>query len=148
MELVRPPYRQLRVVRLAVALVLALVATGCGDQKGFVQVSGKVTIDNEPLTNGIVRFFPVGGRQSGGELDANGNFTLSTYSKGDGIAKGSYSVAVIAREPLSGNKFRWHAPKQYANPATSKLREEIDGPKELTIELTWGDQKGPFVERM
>ena len=134
--------------KLLVASSMIVLVAGCVDEQDYVKVTGKVTIDGEPLTQGIVRFYPEGGRQSGGELDSNGAFSLSTYEEGDGAAPGSYLIAVVAREPLSGNRFRWFTPRHYANPATSGLREQIDGPTEVEINLTWGDRKGPFVEQM
>ncbi|WP_146573736.1 hypothetical protein [Botrimarina hoheduenensis] len=106
-------------------------------------------IDGQPLTTAIIRFFPESGRMCGGQVDEEGRFTLSCIKPGDGAVIGTHRVAVIASEPLGGNKFRWHAPKQYADIATSGLTAQIDGPTEdLKIELSWGKKKGPFIDRM
>lgn len=135
--------------RLVCVLSLAAFALGCGEGQGFVPVSGKVTIDGEPVTNGYVRFFPASGRQSGGSLNEQGEFSLSTYEPGDGAVPGEYRIAVVAQEPLGGSRFRWYAPKHYANPATSELSESVEGATDsIQIELSWGKRKGPFVESL
>ena len=46
------------------ALALALLA-GCADSNPVGTVSGEVTLDNQPLTKGEIRFVPADGKSSG-----------------------------------------------------------------------------------
>ena len=136
--------------RLAVALVaaLSLSAAGCGDGRPKrVPVSGRVTIDGEPLTYGFVRFHPQeGGRLGQSRIGPDGRFSLTTYDKGDGVTVGTHAVEVLAGEPVSDTKTKWHAPKKYAERATSELTVTIEKEEQdLPIELTWGGGK-VFVE--
>jgi len=128
------------------ALLLATVA-GCDDGRPErVAVSGQVLIDGKPLTRGFVRFVPTGARPASGEIAPDGRFTLMTFEPGDGAVTGTHAVSVIAVEQLNDTTRRWHAPKKYADPKTSRLTTTIDGPTDsLLIELTWDGGK-PFVE--
>jgi hypothetical protein len=138
-----------RVAAAACALLILGALAGCGDGRPQrVPVSGQVLIDGKPLTHGYVQFAPGDTRASTGALDANGRFTLTCYELGDGAVTGKHKVTVMAQEPIGQETIKWHAPKKYANVATSGLEQEITGPTDsLTIELTWGGEKGPLVER-
>jgi hypothetical protein len=130
------------------AVVMGLViAPGCGDGRpARVPTSGQVLIDGQPLKFGFVRFLPESSRGSGGELDANGRFTLTCFEPGDGATLGVHRIEVSACEGLSATRFKWHAPKKYAAYSTSGLQQEIKGPNDnLVINLTWAGGK-PFVE--
>ncbi len=135
-----------------IAALTALSMAGCGGtHEGLVPVSGTVTIDGQPLTQGQVMVAPDGKRASIGPLDENGRFELSCYQVGDGVAVGKHAVAVTAVEQLTERSNRWLAPKDYSHPAMSDLWVSIDGPTDdLKIELTWDkskQHKGPYVEK-
>jgi hypothetical protein len=137
---------------IAVIYALLLIATsGCGSKHpDIVPVSGTVTIDGKPLTQGVITVAPQGHRPSTGEIDENGRFTLTCFEPGDGALKGTHLATVAAVEPVSERSNRWHAPREYANRIKSGLWVTIDGPTDdLNIELTWaksGKEKGPFVD--
>jgi len=61
-----------------------------------VPVNGKVSFGGKPLTQGTVSFVADGtnGANATGDIDATGNYTLSTSRPGDGAAPGSYKVRV------------------------------------------------------
>jgi hypothetical protein len=129
-------------------LILWLVTLfGCGDGRPKrVPVSGKVLIDGQPLSYGIVRFVPADDRPSAGILDQDGHFTLTCYEQSDGAVVGNHQVAVSADERLSESRVRWHAPKKYSDYKLSGLRQEIlDTNNDVTINLTWDGSK-PFDE--
>jgi hypothetical protein len=132
-------------------MLLSAIApmAGCGDGRPTrVPVSGQVLIDGEPLTRGYVQFAPSDSRASSGELDANGRFELTCYDPGDGAVRGRHKVAVISKEPIGQETLKWHAPKKYADLRSSGLEQEITGPTDsIKIEITWGGEKGPIVER-
>ena len=131
-----------RVIASAVLLV-ATCFTGCSDGRPeIVPVSGQVLIDGEPLTYGFVRFSPGDGRVSMGRLDDNGRFRLTCYEPGDGAIVGTHRVAVLTHEVIGDAKIKWHAPRKYADYATSGLTQEISQPTDsIVIHLTWGDGK-------
>lgn len=132
----------------AVLLIWTLVATaGCGDGRpARVPISGQVLIDGEPLKYGSIQFVPENARASQGRLDEEGRFSLSCFGAKDGAVRGVHQVVVTAREPIGGLKVRWHAPKKYADYATSNLKQEVTEPTDsLVIDLTWDGGK-PFVE--
>jgi hypothetical protein len=130
---------------LAVAIVFAC---GCGDGRpSRVPVSGRVLIDGKPLAKAGVRFYPTGGRSSSGRTDAEGRFVLTCYEPNDGALVGNHQVVVSGIEEISGSTIKWHAPKKYAEPATSGLQAKIDGPTDdIEFDLTWDGDK-PFLER-
>ncbi|MGI9429121.1 MAG: hypothetical protein ACR2NM_10715 [Bythopirellula sp.] len=120
---------------------------GCDDGRpDRVKVSGKVLIDGEPLTQGIVQFVPDGARPAAGKLDQDGRFTLTCYDGGDGVVLGTHKVMIAAKEVLGESKVRWLAPPKYADFRNSGLSYEISEPTDdLVIELTWNGGK-PFVQ--
>lgn len=135
--------------RLLLLVGLAMVASvGCNDQpQGFVPVAGQVLIDGQPLTKGFIRFAPEGGRGSLGAINSDGQFTLGSYAADDGALVGVHKIMIVAREQITDTSAKWYTPKEYASFQTSGLTAEIKEPTDaLKIELTWGDQKGPFIE--
>lgn len=139
--------RRLRAATLLLSLLLGCVA-GCGDGgPKLYPVSGRVTIDGEPLTYGYIRFVPTEGRPSDAQLASDGTFTLRYQGGREGALAGSHRVEVAANEVLGPSRIKWHAPKHYASIGTSQLSQEVARPTEdLTIDLTWGSQKGPFED--
>jgi len=75
---------------------------GCGgSSSGTAAVSGRVTYKGKPVANANVSFTPAEGasRAATGLTDANGRFTLGTFSTSDGALPGNYRIGVIARGP-------------------------------------------------
>ena len=89
-----------------VAGVLSFVA-GCGSGvrpiAGSVGVSGTVTLNGQPLEQGMVRFAP----ESGGKAQPatgqikNGNFTMLTTASSPGVVVGKYKVSIISNKPFT-----------------------------------------------
>ena len=83
-----------------------------------------------------------------GQLDKQGQFTLTCFEENDGVMLGTHPVSISAFEVVNSRAMRWHAPKKYNSPKTSGLSETIEGPNDsLKIELTWAEGK-PFVEQI
>jgi hypothetical protein len=129
----------------------SLAATiGCNDPlPERVPVSGRVTIDGQPVSFGNIRFAPAaGGRVAMSHISADGGFQLTTYKSGDGCTLGQHAVTVSSFKDLSDTIRHWHVPKKYSQLATSSLEVKIDGPSDLLhLELTWDGKKGPVVEQ-
>jgi hypothetical protein len=91
-------------LRPRLVLLLTVLAVGCGD-RNVGTVSGRVTLDGNPLPNAHVRFQPVGtgayaGTGSYGKTDANGEYTLSFMDgKGTGAVVGKHQVRITAVAP-------------------------------------------------
>ncbi len=75
--------------------ILCLACLGCGSSgPPLGTVSGTVTLDGEPVTNGLVAFTPeAGGRGSTGMTDANGKYELA-FVEGPGALIGAHKVSV------------------------------------------------------
>ena len=127
------------------ALLTALA--GCGGGPKIVPVSGTVTVDGKPLTQGYIQVVPNGWRPAVAKIGPDGRFTLTTTDANDGCPVGTHDVAIIASEQVDAVSVRWHAPKKYADIATSQLTVTIaDGRNDVNIDLTWAGGK-PFVEK-
>lgn len=140
--------RRHRLLRRATLLALGLVCvSGCGDGRPKrVPVSGQVLVDGKPLPYGFVQVVPEGARPAAGAVGPDGRFTLTTFEPGDGAVLGIHPVMVTAAEMISTTTQRWHAPKKYADVATSGLAVTIDAPTDsLLIQLSWDGGK-PFDE--
>jgi hypothetical protein len=118
-----------RTARATVPALLGLAAAlsfaGCGGDCG--SASGSVTLDGQPLREGLITFHPAGdGPTAYGQVNA-GEFTLSTGQK-SGLKVGKYQVTVSATtipESGSGQPGRLLTPKKYASKETSGLEADV-----------------------
>lgn len=78
------------------SLSVCLAAIGCrpSERADVVPVTGRVLFNGEPLKYGSIVFQPTHGQPARGEIQSNGEFTLSTYRAGDGAAVGRHKVRV------------------------------------------------------
>jgi hypothetical protein len=127
-------------------MIFVTFISGCGEENpyGTVPVTGKVTVDGQPMEGIHVSFVPVseGGRGAGGYTDAAGGFVLSTPGAphGGGCVPGGYEVVLDKREGLSKEikvpnpgKYEsdtrsvptgeviYHIPQRYSDPKTSGI---------------------------
>src|SRR5262245_14533755 len=126
---------------------ILLLNTGCDRRPTRVPVSGIVLIDGERLTRGNIKFVPENGRASSGKIGQDGRFTLTCYDGNDGALLGEHRVQVASNRIISDSKIEWFAPPKYADFRTAEIRVEITEPvDDLKIELSWGSQKGPYIQ--
>jgi hypothetical protein len=84
-----------RAAVLCLAFPVALVGCGGGD---LASVNGKLTYKGAPVKGGTVTFSPVGsgkytaGKAASAEVQADGTYTLGTYSDSDGARIGRHRV--------------------------------------------------------
>lgn len=149
------------VLVIAASLV---AAGGCGQPglPGVVPISGRVTLDGEPLPSGEIRYLPKSpeGRMARGRLDDRGRFELTTLRQGDGALPGEYEIVILApveesaedasarraAENAGPRRRRYEqgdgpaslAPLRYTNPDTSGLRDTVSDSHDgyIEIELT------------
>ncbi|WP_339732765.1 hypothetical protein [uncultured Gimesia sp.] len=122
---------------------------GCSsnsDQLPTGEVHGTVTYLGKPLPAGSVTFIPDGtGKAAAGEIQADGTYTLTTYSKGDGATIGSHKVMIISEKDTSelpaesaeANVDLSLIPEKYGmSPKTSGLTAEVKaGDNEINFNL-------------
>lgn len=94
-----------------VQLVLLLTATaGCskGFEKEVAPVTGTVTCDGEPVTDGLVIFTPRvipgedvknTGKTATGLIKSDGSYVLTTYDTDDGAIIGDHDVRIYKPTP-------------------------------------------------
>jgi hypothetical protein len=94
-------------ILLISTLVLVLMAVGCSSPRQ--SVSGKVTVDDKPLTTGGVTFVPdkekgnSSTEQPSALISESGTYELYTDKK-SGAPAGWYKVVVVAKEKVDSSK--------------------------------------------
>jgi len=138
-------------LNLLLAGTLILFLAGCNRSSLEADVSGTVTLDDQPIGPGVVVFARAGGGSPAiGTIDAGGRYRLKT-SRETGLAAGTYHVSVSIRErpvdiqpgerPPPGKLL---IPEKYAQSATSGLEFEVQsGRNTIDIELTSSGSGGP-----
>lgn len=114
--------------RLGLAvLVFVPLVTGCESKSQLVKVRGTVTLDGKALTLGRVQFRPAVGQVATGEIGPQGEFSLSTHAKDDGVLPGTYQVTVSAYDPTVADPGPEHllVPVRYTRGGTSGLEVTI-----------------------
>ncbi|CAD7694868.1 unnamed protein product [Ostreobium quekettii] len=118
------------------------VAVGCGQSSHELDtapVSGRITLDGEPLPQGIVYVIPDKGRMAKALVKEDGTFELSTYHDGDGAQVGNHAAVVAALPPdelnASQKQTRVAVPKRYTQASTSGLTVNVEAGK--TNEVEW-----------
>jgi len=111
MTILSPLVRRSGILALAVVVLAAL---GCGDKSGVGKtepVSGKVTLDDKPLTTGSVTYHPDKGKGNtaefspSGSIGEDGTYSLSTSTRtgmATGAPPGWYKVTVSTMAPMGG----------------------------------------------
>lgn len=120
-------------------LVSLVCGTGCGDGSGsssrkLVKVTGVVTLDGKPLSQGTISFVTEGqgAMNAAGEISSSGYYTLSTTTKGDGVPPGVYKVRIESWETpptmdeRGVNPGKSAIPDKYKDISTSGLNATIN----------------------
>lgn len=116
---------------IAALLVTALAFSGCGASAttpvSALPVKGKITYKGQPLIKGQVGFEPEGaGREAFGDINEDGTFELTTYSKGDGAVPGKHRVSITG---ATGKRRADIVPAKYNNYGSSNLEAEVSPDK-------------------
>ena len=132
-----------------VVMVLALASAGCSKQAPQTlpvhPVTGKVTFDGRPAAGALVVFHPkdasAGLPTPNALVDKQGNYTLSSYTAGDGAPAGEYVVTVVWRLMVQKDgEFEPGPnllPPQVSKPATSKIVARVtEGTNTVPIKIT------------
>jgi len=86
---------RLKVVGVALVASLGFLC-GCGGERP-IKVSGKITINGEPVEGIKVQFVPVSGsgRPASGSTGKDGQFELTAVENNDGAFPGDYKVVLV-----------------------------------------------------
>ncbi len=109
-----------------------LFLAGCGGPS-MGSVHGRVTCNGKAVADAAIIFSPVprsesdreAGKAASGSTDADGRYSLSTFSRGDGALVGKHRVAITLDEP-----------NHTACKSKVVTREVQAGSNEFNIELT------------
>jgi hypothetical protein len=133
---------------LRLLLVMLVFATGsglwgCGGPAGpkLGDVSGKVTLDGQPVADALVVFEPQEGRPARGMTDAEGNYQLEYTQNAKGAAIGGYTVRITTGRPASyaegqkvSDEVKETIPEKYN--AKSELKAEVSpGKNQINFDL-------------
>ncbi len=150
---------------LVVCLFSLAGLIGCGSETEIdtVSVTGKVTLDGEPVEGAIVTFVPdfPKGRPAVGRTDRRGAYTLMTVEPGDGALPGGYGIMVRKPSGSAGqttdanqeeasrggadmsrrSEVTYELPAKYATPGKSGLKAKVtaDGGNNFPLKLTSGE---------
>jgi hypothetical protein len=128
--------------RLGVVVTLAVLAAGCGGAHRTAPVSGRVTLNDQPLEGAAVLFSPVADGQaepgpgSGGITDKDGRYTLTLTVPGKEIpgalvGKHKVRITLVQKDDPSDDRPRFfrQLPARYNSKDTTL---EIDVPADGT----------------
>jgi hypothetical protein len=126
--------------------VVSVLLPGCGSGENLPEcapVSGKVTIDGEPLVSAMVTFHPEKPGNTGqAASEPDGTYTLNTYGTKDGALVGKHTVTIERYLPpmpsQPGGKLpssKSSVPKKYTRPDTSPLKVEVKSGTNNVIDL-------------
>lgn len=130
---------------LAIAFVAA-AAIGCSKpaplQAPVFPVKGTITFKGQPIQGAVVVLHPkaqgpIPAPTPRANVDAQGNFAVTTYASGDGAPEGEYTVTVQWYKPVKGEGGDLKAgpnviPAKYSRPAQSDLKIVVaTGPNEV-----------------
>jgi len=116
-------------LKLVLSTLLLAMLIGCsnggGESLDTVKVSGLVKLNGAPLAGATVTFAPADktGRTAVGLSDAEGKFTLTTVTAGDGALPGSYHVGI--RKPIAP------APQIAVDPRTEGRKLDTNAEKQI-----------------
>jgi hypothetical protein len=117
------------------AVGVVLFVSGCGRSgPGLGAVSGKVTLDGQPLHGATVEFQPSEGRGSFGVTDAQGLYQLSFTEAQQGAVLGKHTVRITSDNEDDDRKSDARIPARYNR--LSELTAEVQaGSNECSFEL-------------
>ena len=135
-------FSHIRIGQVAcVSLILALSVTGCGgDGPELEVVTGKVTLNGDPLPDADVEFQPDEGSPSYGMTDDKGRYDLMYTRDKRGAMLGEHTVRIMTPTTdtdAQGNEVRvpQQVPPKYN--AGSKLTREVKpGKNRIDFQLT------------
>lgn len=107
-------------------LCCLVLLAGCGEDRGLVPVSGRITLDDGEMPGkGYLRFVPLEVaegfvRRAGlAKFESNGAYQVKSFQPGDGLFPGKYAVFPFCWEVepnMNGQPEKSYLPQKYAKP--------------------------------
>ncbi len=126
-------------------LAASLFAAGCGGDDGPLlgTVAGRITLDDQPLANAVVKFQPVDteGTYSAGRTDEDGYYHLRYTRDRNGAMVGAHRVSVSTAAPDAEDELGnprpvpERIPVQY-NVESTLIHEVAAGNNDINIDLS------------
>ena len=83
---------------LAIVLLVGTAAfNGCGRSE-FASLTGRVTLDGEPLPTAVITFISDGGTSGYANVEPDGDYVAKSGSD-EGLKPGKYRISVVAFKP-------------------------------------------------
>src|SRR5262245_7373698 len=79
------------------AALLFVVVSGCGHSE-FAPLTGKVTLDGQPLPTAVIMFISEGGTSGYANVEPSGHYVAKSGSD-KGLKPGKYRISVVAHKP-------------------------------------------------
>ena len=117
------------------AVLAMLLVVGCGPsgvQLG--EVKGRVTLDEKPLPDALVRFLPEKGRSAQGITDPNGEYKLDYSPRDAGALVGKSKVMITTGSLEDTSRRSEKVPKKY-NDETELTADVQSGDNTLNFDL-------------
>ena len=121
------------------ALMLTLLAlVGCGGDARMAEVTGMVTVDDNPLENGAIRFVPIDGKtQTTGGIIKDGHYTVL-------VPLGEMSVAISAPKIVGKRKLYDTPNSREMDIIEEALPAKYNEETELRLEVKAGRMEKDF----
>jgi hypothetical protein len=114
-------------------LFTALTCAGCGGPDNVGRVSGKVTLDGQPLSGAIVQFEPLAGNSPSGAItDSSGQYSLRYTREVEGAEIGEHRVRITT----------FSAGDPDAEPPKPRVPEKLPARYNAKTELTAKVERG------
>ncbi len=132
--------RRVSVFLFSITLVFALGCSGSTGRAKTYPVTGSVKHNGKAVEGATVMFQIMDGKESAiGSTDANGEFSLSTFSPSDGAVAGQYKVAISkyasppaeSKQLVQGQIQSGDLGNSYAPPAGKEGGSSDGAPKNL-----------------
>jgi hypothetical protein len=120
---------------------LAAALAGCGGENplGRKAISGKVTLNGQPLENGTIEFAPqVEGGVSSGGIISGGAYSIAAEQ---GLPVGKYRVAIVDQQPAAPLPPGHKPGDDLPPPPKPQIGPEWNTQSKQTIEVK---KEGPF----
>jgi hypothetical protein len=122
-----------------ICLIASVVcALGCNRGPEIVPVSGKITIDGQPLTTGFITMYQEGYRPATAQIESDGSFHFKTLKDRDGCLLGEHPITVTSNEVVDATTTKFFIPPRYGDLKGADMKLKIDGATDrLAVDLTW-----------
>jgi hypothetical protein len=128
----------LRILRVISLCALSMATSGCSTEAGKGTVSGTVTLDGQPLKDGLIRFVPVDGQTATAEaMIVDGEFRAL-------LPIGEKRVSISAPKVVGKRPAYQAAGAPSIDIVEELLPARYNAKSELTLNVTGGRQDADF----